>query len=155
MHEIDSPTWVMEREMPLARQGLRWGGGTREQSCNPNCHQGHVCLLELLFWGRFLQAGKPPSPSGPAARACMPGTAVRQIRVGADWLCQENWVSWQCCKFMRGRSNTEGPRSRNHLHSLDTPWVRLCAFAGKDFGYSATLYVSRCHGMPSGGGGLA
>lgn len=138
-----SPTWVMEREMPLARQVLWWGGGVLEQSCNTNCHQGRVCLLALLFQGGFLQPGKPPSPSGPAAGACMPGTAVRQIRGEVDWLCLENWVahreSWQCCKFMRRRSNTEGARGGNHLYSDLALHEWDCGSAGEDFGYSATL----------------
>lgn len=73
-----------------------------------------VWFLTLLFCGRFLQAGKPPAPSGPAAGACMPGTAARQIRGELDWLCLENWVvgweSWQCCKFRRGRRNTWGSK---------------------------------------------
>lgn len=113
-----------------------------------------MCLLALLFCGRFLQAGKPPAPSGPAARACMPGTAARQIRGEGDWLCLENWVvgweSWQRCKFMRGRRNTEGAerwkssvevaRSRSEVLWLCRRrlWVQCHPF-------------SRCPCMPSEG----
>lgn len=54
----------------------------------------------------------------------MPGTAARQIRGEVDRLCLESWVvhweSCQCCKFLRGRSSTEGARDGNHLYRSHT-----------------------------------
>lgn len=122
----DAQNSPAEKGDALARQGLWWGRSTLEQNWNANCQWGHVCLLAYLFWGRSLQAGRPPSPSGPAAGACVPGTAAKQIRGEVDLLHLENWVahgeSWQCCKFLRGRSNTEGTRGGNHLYTC--VWMR-------------------------------
>lgn len=73
----------------------------------------------------------------------MPGTLARQIRGKVDWLCLENWVvhweSWQCCKFLRERSNTEGARGGNHLYRSDTVRVRLWVHRRK-------LWV-QCHSL--------
>lgn len=121
-----------------------WLGRSCDEGCNTDSHQGHVVLP---FWGRFLQAGKPPPPPPPcgaAAGACVPGTAARQIRGEVDWLCLENrvvhWESWQCCKFPRGRSNTEGARGGNHLYRFHTVQVRLWVHRRKLWEHCPSLH---------------
>lgn len=100
-----------------------------------------VCLT-LLFCGRFLQAGKPP---GPAAGACMPGAAVRQIRGELDWLCLKNrvvgWESWQCCELRREEKYLR--RQEVEIYGSHTVCMRLC--------HCDRLWVQDlCPCMPSG-----
>lgn len=94
----------------------RHGCNTKDMWCFPfgvdSCKLANLVLLPVVL---LLE---------PACQAQLQGRSEVRL-MGCVWKATKHWESWQCCKFPRGRSNTEGARGGNHLYRFHTVPVRL------------------------------